>query len=123
MNTTAFFLTESISNLLAETRLSIRFSIHAGKPETYKKVMGHDFNRIRKNIEYLMDRTRNSGEKHDFWISFIVLRENIHDIQDFLRLAYELGVKNVRLVQLIPNWNTVRAFVCQLTSPSNISTI
>lgn len=108
MNTTAFFLTESISNLLAETRLSIRFSIHAGKPETYKKVMGHDFNRIRKNIEYLMDRTRNSGEKHDFWLSFIVLRENIHEIQDFLRLAYELGIKNVRLVQLIPNWNTVK---------------
>jgi len=108
MNTTAFFMTESISNLLAETRLSIRFSIHSGTPETYRKIMGHDFDRVRKNIAYLMEQTKGSGNRHDFWLSFIVIKENIDEIPEFLKLSHDLGIKNVRFAQLIPNWNSIK---------------
>ncbi len=34
MNTTGFLLSRKLADLLLKTRLSIRFSIHAGRPET-----------------------------------------------------------------------------------------
>jgi radical SAM protein with 4Fe4S-binding SPASM domain len=108
MNTTAFFMTESISNLLAETRLSIRFSIHSGKPATYKKIMGHDFDRVKKNITYLLEKTKGSENTPDFWLSFIVIKENIEEIPEFIKLAHDLGIKNIRFVRLIPNWNSIK---------------
>ena len=108
MNTTAFFMTERVADLLAETRLSIRFSIHSGKPATYKKIMGHDFERVRKNIAYLMQKTRALGNRNDFWFSFIVMRENLGDVADFLHLAHDLGIKNVRFMELLPNWQSIK---------------
>ena len=43
MNSTAFFMTRKIADQFLRARLSMRFSIHSGRPETYKKLMGHDF--------------------------------------------------------------------------------
>jgi MoaA/NifB/PqqE/SkfB family radical SAM enzyme len=40
MNTTGPLLSKELADFMLETRLSIRFSIHAGRPETYRKIMG-----------------------------------------------------------------------------------
>jgi len=103
MNTTGFFLTEKIINQLLQTRLSIRFSIHSGKSETYKRVMGYDFARARKNISDLVKKAENSIKSHDFWFSFIVMKENVDEIEDFLHLTHDCGVKKVRFMRLMPN--------------------
>lgn len=108
MNTTGFFMTPKVADRLLRTRLSIRFSIHSGKAESYKKIMGQDLNIIKKNIHYLVKNADSLGKDHDFWFSFIVLKENIDEIEEFLLLAHETGVKNVRFMQLIPNWKTMR---------------
>jgi MoaA/NifB/PqqE/SkfB family radical SAM enzyme len=108
LNTTAFFLTRKIADLLLRTRLSIRFSIHSGKPETYQKLMAHDFNRIRENISYLLNQAKDAGDRHDFWCSFLVMRENLEEIEDFLQLVHDLGIKNVRFMRLNPNWQTLK---------------
>ena len=89
-------------------RLSIRFSIHSGRPETYKKFMGHDFQRVRENISYLMDQTEGTGDRHDFWCSFLVMKENLEEIEDFFHVAHDLGIKNVRFMDLNPNWQSLR---------------
>lgn len=108
MNSTAFFLTRKVADLLMRTRLSIRFSIHSGKPETYKRIMGQDFQRIRENISYLMKQTEGTSGRHDFWCSFLVMQENLNEIEDFLQVVHELGIKNVRFTHLNPNWHSLK---------------
>jgi MoaA/NifB/PqqE/SkfB family radical SAM enzyme len=113
MNTTGFFLTPKVADQLLKTRLSIRFSIHSGKAETYKKIMGQDLNIILKNIDYLVKNADSSGNEHDFWFSFIVMKENIDEIEEFMRLANKIGVRNVRFMELHSNWKTMRGLKLQ----------
>ena len=108
LNSTAFFMTQKVADLLLRARLSIRFSIHSGRPETYKKIMGQDFQRIRENISYLVEQTKGTGDRHDFWCSFLVMQENLEEIEDFLQVVHDLGIKNVRFTHLNPNWQTVK---------------
>lgn len=108
MNTTGFFMTHKISDLLSQARLSIRFSIHSGKPETYQKLMGHDFNRVRENISYLLNQAKDSGDRNDFWFSYLVMKENLEEIEDFICLAHDLCIKNIRFMHLNPNWFSFR---------------
>ncbi len=108
MNTTAFFLNKKIADKLAETRLSIRFSIHSGRPETYRRVMGQDFTKIKNNIAYLVQRTEVTGKRPYFCFSCIVMKENIDEIEDFLRLAAELRIPEVRFQRLNPNFHSLK---------------
>ena len=48
MNTTGFLLTDELADLLLQTRLSIRFCVHAGRPDTYYRVMGSDFEKVKR---------------------------------------------------------------------------
>ena len=108
MNTTAFFLNKKVADLLAQTRLSIRFSIHSGRAETYRRIMGQDFAKIKKNIAYLVERCDATGKRPYFCFSFIVMQENIDEIEDFLRLAAELRIPEVRFQKLNPNWYSLK---------------
>ncbi|MFC2166798.1 radical SAM/SPASM domain-containing protein [Acidobacteriota bacterium] len=110
MNTTGFLLTKEVADLLLRTRLSIRFSINAGRPETYKRIMGYDFDRVKRNISYLVSKTKDSEENHDFWFSYIVMKENIDEIEDFLQLASDCGIKSIRFMRLVPNWQSLIGF-------------
>lgn len=108
MNTTAFFLNKKVAEKLARTRLSIRFSIHSGRPETYRRVMGQDFDKIKRNIAYLVERCEATGKHPYLGFSFIVMKENIDEIEDFLRLAAELKIPEVRFQKLNPNWYSLK---------------
>lgn len=103
MNTTGFFLSKRISDMLSKTKLSIKFSIHAGKPDTYKKIMGQDFEKVLENIAYWVKKDREEKRDSDFGFSFIVIKENIDEIEDFLRLAHNSGIEHVRFQRLKPN--------------------
>ncbi len=108
MNTTGFLLSRKLADLLLKTRLSIRFSIHAGRPETYTKIMGQDLSIVRKNVSYIVNKANLLGRSHDFWFSFIVMKENIDEVEDFFFLAKDCGIKSVRFERLIPNWLSIR---------------
>lgn len=108
MNTSGFLLTERISQLLSQTRLSVRFSVHAGTPETYRRLMGQDLARVRRNISHLVEVAGRSGHASDFWFSFLVMRENLGEIEAFLQLAHDCGIKRVRFMRPIPNFKTLR---------------
>lgn len=103
MNTTGVFLSKRISDMLLKAKLSIKFSMHAGKPDTYRKIMGYDFEKVLKNISYIVEKDREKNIGSDFWFSFIVLKENIDEIEDFLQLTHNSGIKYVRFMQLRPN--------------------
>jgi MoaA/NifB/PqqE/SkfB family radical SAM enzyme len=101
MNTTGFFLSRRVARLLASASLSVRFSIHAGTRETYRKIMGQDLDRVISNIELLLEAT--AHKEHDFWFSYIVMRENVDEIPEFLEMAHRLGIRSVRFMRLLPN--------------------
>jgi len=110
MNSTGFFLNPDLAErLLKGNKLSIRFSIHASTDATYAKIMGHDFEMVKKNIKYIVERNAVIGDKdNEFWFSYIVMKENIAEIPDFLHLASQLGIKQVRFMRLVPNRYTIR---------------
>ena len=108
MNTNGLLLTEKIADLLLKTRLSIRFSVHSGTPETYEKIMGSDLNRALKNISYIVKKSKESIKDCDLWFSFIVMKENIDEIEDFLHLTHDCGIKRVRFEQLYPSWRSLK---------------
>ena len=108
MDTNGLLLTDEIADILLKTRLSIRFSIHAGRPETYYRIMGVDLNKVKQNIRRLVTRSRNAPGNHDFWFSFIVMKENIQEVEEFLLLSNECGIHNVRFMHLWPNHDTLK---------------
>jgi molybdenum cofactor biosynthesis enzyme MoaA len=55
MSTSGFLLTKRLADLLSGTRLSIRFSVHAGTQRAYRRIMGHDLDKVRENVAYLVD--------------------------------------------------------------------
>lgn len=108
MNSTGFLLTKAMANLLSDTRFSIRFSIHAGTPDTYRRIMGHDLDKIKRNVSYLVQRIEGTQNQSDLWFSLIVMKENINEIGDFLHLAHDCGIRSVRFVGLIANWQSIK---------------
>ncbi len=103
MNTTGELLTQQKSAKLATCHgLLIRFSVHAGTAESYRKIIGGDFHKTLGKIKQLVDYCKDKGPRHDFWFSFIVMKENIDTIENFLRETHKAGVKSVRFTRLSP---------------------
>jgi len=103
MNTNGFLLNKKLTENLLQAKHSIRFSINAGKPETYYKIMGVDFEKVKEKIKYLVEKSNEKKLDNDYWFSFIVIKENIDEIEDFLKTAYYCGIKKVRFMRLMCN--------------------
>ncbi|MAE72019.1 MAG: hypothetical protein CME06_16320 [Gemmatimonadetes bacterium] len=102
MNTTGFFLTRERADLLARTRLSIRFSIPAGTAPTYANIMGREFGRVLDNVAYLVERTQRTDRPADLWFSYIVMEDNLDEIDAFLHRAHDCGIRIVQFMRLRP---------------------
>ncbi|GAA0856476.1 radical SAM protein [Aliiglaciecola litoralis] len=107
-NTTGFPLNQRLTNRLVDVKLDLRFSIHAGTAKTYKRVMDNDFEKTIKKIGRLIDLSHQKGHKENtFWLSFIVMKDNVDETEQFINLAYKLGIKEVRFMCLHPNKRTI----------------
>lgn len=102
MATTGFPLTRDVARTLLRARLQVAFSIHAGTPESYARIMGgHDLERTLRNIAWLTDESARSGSpENEFWFSFIVVKEVIDEIDDLLDMASRAGIGTVRFLRL-----------------------
>jgi len=109
MNTTGFYLEPGLADKLLSTKLHIQFSIHAGTKETYKKIMGDDLDRVIKNISYLTEKSAQLGfKRNEFWFGYIVVKETVDEIDDFLRLANRAGITKVRFMKLNSNLKNIK---------------
>jgi MoaA/NifB/PqqE/SkfB family radical SAM enzyme len=108
MNSTGFFLTKKLADTLLKAKLSIRFSIHAGKSDTYMKIMGNKFEKVLENIAYIVKNARENKKDSDFWFSFIIMKENIDEIDEFLKKAHDTGIQHVRFMKLLPNKQSIK---------------
>lgn len=107
-NSTGFPLNNRLTDKMVEAKLDIRFSIHAGTAKTYKRVMDNDFDKTIKKIDRLVNLSRQKGRKENiFWLSFIVMKDNIDETEQFIDLADKLGIDEVRFMSLHPNKRTI----------------
>jgi MoaA/NifB/PqqE/SkfB family radical SAM enzyme len=78
---------------------SLLVTVNAGKPETYKRLMGASLETLSENIKNIM---RSPLRKPSLIVSlsFVIMRENIEELPEFIKLAYKVGVKDVQIWSL-----------------------
>ncbi|HSB77627.1 MAG TPA: radical SAM protein [Candidatus Methylomirabilis sp.] len=103
-NTDAIGLTGKKRDALIQSGLDeLRVSLDAATPETYRAIRGVPaFDRVCENVAALVDlrRQANAGTPViSLW--FTVLRSNVREIPDFIRLAGRIGADRVNLQRLV----------------------
>src|ERR1700722_751135 len=103
-NTNGTLLTPRKQRELIETGLDeLRVSLDAADAKTFLAVRGKDmFNRIVRNISSLTALQREMGATNplvSMWLTG--LKETIGQLPDFVRLAAEIGVREVHLQRLV----------------------
>lgn len=80
----------------------VNFSIDAATQETYERIRGDDLARLRGKIDMLAVLKRELGKKHPwFSFSFVAMRDNIHELPDFVSMAQSHGAQRVFVEDLI----------------------
>jgi MoaA/NifB/PqqE/SkfB family radical SAM enzyme len=103
-NTNGTVLNERNGRALIEARLDeLRVSLDASNARSYVKVRGKDyFNRILKNVKAfraLQEREGHEYPKVSAWLTG--LKETVEELPAFVRIAAEIGVKEVYLQRLV----------------------
>jgi MoaA/NifB/PqqE/SkfB family radical SAM enzyme len=103
-NTNGTVLSEKNGRALIAAGLDeLRVSLDASTPESYVKVRGKDyFRRILKNVKTfraLQEREAHANPRVSAWLTG--LKETIEELPGFVRLAAEIGVKEVYLQRLV----------------------
>ena len=104
LNANPTFLTQDRMEKILSTRLSIVFSVHASSPETYRNLMGDDFSRVKGKLTAFSEWNQKIGhKKNNVQLAFLVLKDNLDEIEDFLLFAKEVGLPQVKFMKLLPN--------------------
>ena len=103
-NTNGTVLNEKNGRALIEAGLDeLRVSLDASTPESYIKVRGKDyFRRILRNVKAfraMQDREGHAKPRVSAWLTG--LKETIDELPAFVRVAAEIGVKEVYLQRLV----------------------
>ncbi len=103
-NTNGTVLTPKRGRELCETGLDeLRVSLDAADARTFLAVRGKDyFNRIVRNVRAFTEMQRREGlarPRVSLWLTG--LKETIAQLPDFVRLAHEIGVREVYLQRLV----------------------
>jgi MoaA/NifB/PqqE/SkfB family radical SAM enzyme len=76
-------------------------SINAATRETFRTISGRDaFESVTEGLRLLVRLRRELRVPIEILVSFILMRRNINELNDFIRLAADLGVDGVRLPYL-----------------------
>lgn len=103
-NTNGTVLTAKKGRELCDTGLDeLRVSLDAADAKTFILVRGKDFfNRIVRNVRAFTEMQRREGlasPRVSLWLTG--LRETIAQLPDFVRIAYDIGVREVYLQRLV----------------------
>jgi GTP 3',8-cyclase len=77
----------------------LRFSVDAGSPEVYAKVHGVSTNAFEKSLESINNAiaVRNSNHNCTIGVQYLMIRDNLSDIENALKLFTEMGVDYIAL--------------------------
>jgi MoaA/NifB/PqqE/SkfB family radical SAM enzyme len=96
-NSNGLLLSEkNIALLLASKVREVNISFDAATAETYQRIRGGDFDRLVANVANLV-RARAAARRADFKIilNMTLMRANIEELPQFVRLAHRLGADEV----------------------------
>lgn len=99
VNTNGILLDQKVANTMVNYGFEdVLISVHAGKEETYNRLVGGNFNKLVGNITYLVERKGELGKNKPLvGIAFALNRINATDVEDFMSLAADLNVDYVAL--------------------------
>lgn len=105
-NTNGTLLTERRGDAITEAGLdALRVSLDAATPATYLRVRGANvLPKILRNVAAFTERRADRGETNphvSVWAT--VLRENLEEMPDLVRLAAQIGASEVNLQRLVYN--------------------
>jgi MoaA/NifB/PqqE/SkfB family radical SAM enzyme len=94
-NTNGTLLTPERSERLVSGGLDwLHVSLDGATAETYENIRtGSDFERVRRNVQALVETKRRLGaERPRLMLVFVAMRRNIHELPQLVRLAADWGV-------------------------------
>lgn len=77
---------------------NINVSMDAARPETYRNIRGSDMRKSVEGIRRLSAMVKHRGlHANVLSMSMVLMRQNIEEVSDFIRLAHSLGIGRVYL--------------------------
>ena len=104
VNTNFGLFSEDIAKNLALLADSVTISFSAGTKETYELVhKGSSFEKTINNIKMFMRQKKDLGQADpEVELKFVIMSKNINELEEFIKIADELGIKKVYIDDLIP---------------------
>lgn len=85
------------AKLLHSPLREVSFSLDAATPDTYRKIRNGEFSRTVEHIRHLLQcRQKNGGKSPRVMLNMTLMRENIDELTQFIKLAHALGVDAVQ---------------------------
>src|SRR5437588_1516754 len=103
-NTNGTVLNERNGRALIAAELDeLRVSLDAATPASYLKIRGKDyFKRILRNLKAFRDLQEREGHRHPKVSAWLTgLRDTMGELPEFVRLAAEMGIREVYLQRLV----------------------
>jgi MoaA/NifB/PqqE/SkfB family radical SAM enzyme len=103
VNSNGHLLTpKNIERLLDSPLSRLNLSLDAARPETYRRIRGASLDSVTAKIAALARRRQERGQATPaLHINMTLMRENIDELPDFVRLAASLGVDAVDVWHLV----------------------
>ena len=90
-----------IDRLLESQIRFINVSLDAATAQTYARIRGFDFEKVLGNIRRLISKKQALGKRYpSLFMNMTLMRSNIEELVDFIRLAKEIGADQVCAWQL-----------------------
>jgi MoaA/NifB/PqqE/SkfB family radical SAM enzyme len=95
--TNGTLLSDEVINEIFRSGLDVlNVSIDSADPEVYASIrVGARLKEIKENVKKLVDRKMREGSKLEVNINSILMRSNYRQVEDMIRLGWELGVDSI----------------------------
>jgi MoaA/NifB/PqqE/SkfB family radical SAM enzyme len=112
--TNGILLTEAnVDRLMKAPIAYVQVSVDAASEHTHRRIRGNDLNRTLSGIKRLINARSEIGQTFEVGMSFVMMRENVGELVDFVQLAKEIGADVVYFEHLVSvphpeNWDVRR---------------
>lgn len=96
-------ITEKTAQKLVELKVDkIIISLDGATKQVYEKIRcGAIFEKVIKNIKYIVELKKKTNKKFpQLIVRFVPLKENIHELNDFVKLIKNIGLNNIEIPSL-----------------------
>jgi radical SAM protein with 4Fe4S-binding SPASM domain len=105
ISTNGTLLTEKLSQELVQIGFhGLNLSLDAAKERTFERLRkGARFHKVIRNIKTLLRiREVHGSDLPQMSCSFVMMKSNIHELPEFIRLNHDLGIRDVHIMHMVP---------------------